>query len=157
MVVQWKDLGLTDPNAIECSNFFPACAFFFYIDELAKAHPEINNALHKAWLDKFKKPMSAEDLDTLPDTFNAEDKHWYKATIGYMQDKLTDVERGLRGLPLKPATQTEKRIARTKASVIERAKEREALARTVKPMPKRAAATTESDDDEILSSQPSKR
>jgi hypothetical protein len=37
MVVQWKELGLTDPNAIKCSNFFPACAFFFYIDELAKA------------------------------------------------------------------------------------------------------------------------
>ncbi len=37
MVVQWKELGLTDPNAIECSNFFPACVFFFYIDELAKA------------------------------------------------------------------------------------------------------------------------
>jgi hypothetical protein len=37
MVVQWKELGLTDPNAIECSSFFPACAFFFYIVELAKA------------------------------------------------------------------------------------------------------------------------
>ena len=37
MVVQWMELGLTDPNALECSNFFPACAFFFYIDELAKA------------------------------------------------------------------------------------------------------------------------
>ena len=37
MVVQWKELGMTDPNAIECSNFFPACAFFFYFDELAKA------------------------------------------------------------------------------------------------------------------------
>jgi hypothetical protein len=71
--------------------------WFFYIDKLAKAHLEINNALHKAWLDKFKKPMSAEDLGTLPDTFNAEAKHWYKATIGYMQNKLTDVERGLQG------------------------------------------------------------
>jgi hypothetical protein len=72
-----------------------------------------------------------------------------------MQDKLTDVERGLRGLPRKPATQ--KRVARTKALVIEKANERETLARAVKPVPKRAAATTESDDDEILSSQPSKR
>ena len=54
MVVKWDELGLTDPNVIECSNFFPACAFFFYIDALAKAHPGINNALHKAWLDKFK-------------------------------------------------------------------------------------------------------
>ena len=37
MVVQWKELGLTDPNAIECAIFSPTCAFFFYIDELAKA------------------------------------------------------------------------------------------------------------------------
>ena len=28
---------MTDPTAIECSNFFLACAFFFYFDELAKA------------------------------------------------------------------------------------------------------------------------
>jgi hypothetical protein len=31
------ELGLTDANALECSNFFPACAFFFYIEKLAKA------------------------------------------------------------------------------------------------------------------------
>ena len=52
LLVQWKVLGLTDPNAIECSNFFPACTFLFYIDKLAKAYPDINNALHRAW-DKF--------------------------------------------------------------------------------------------------------
>ena len=108
--VKWADLGLTEPNASERAHFFPACAFFFYIDELAKAHPAVNNALHQAWQSKFKKPMNAEDLDNPPDNFTDEASAWYRATIQYMQDKLTDVQRGLRSIPLK------ERRCRTKAS-----------------------------------------
>jgi len=152
MDVQWKELRLTAENATECSNFFPACAFFFYIDELGKAHPEINNALHKAWLRKFKKPMSAEDLDPPPDTFNAEAKNWYQATIGYLQDKLTDVERGLRGLPRK-----ERRVARTKAVAIEKAKAK-GNAKAAKLVPRGGGPTdSSSSDDEIITAKDSKR
>ena len=53
------------------------CAFFFYIDEVAKAHPAVNIALHQAWQSKFKKPMNAEDLDNLPDSFTNEASAWY--------------------------------------------------------------------------------
>ena len=35
--VKWAHLGLTEPNASELDHFFPACAFFFYNDEFAKA------------------------------------------------------------------------------------------------------------------------
>ena len=123
--VKWTEQGLTDPNVFERSNFFPACAFFFYIEELAKAHPAINNALHKAWLEKFKKPMSAEDLDEPPVTFNDQAKNWYKETIKFLQDKLTEVQRGLRGLPLKA------RACRTKATAQTAALERAATNRAV--------------------------
>jgi hypothetical protein len=108
--VKWAHLGLTEPNASELDHFFPACAFFFYIDEVAKAHPAVNNALHQAWQSKFKKPMNAEDLDNPPDNFTDEASAWYRATIQYMQDKLTNVQRGLRSIPLK------ERRCRTKAS-----------------------------------------
>ena len=29
-------------------------------DEMAKAHPAVNNALHKAWLCQFKTPMKGD-------------------------------------------------------------------------------------------------
>lgn len=146
MLVRWTEQGLTDPTAIGSSKFFPACAFFFYIDALAKAHPDINNALHKAWLAKFKTPMSAADLDKPPDTFNDEAKQWYTETINYMQDKLTDVERGLRGLPMK---ELPLRRARTKASEKAAANERASAAKH--PAQKRTASSvaTDSDDEEL--------
>jgi len=54
--------------------------------------------------------MNAEDLDNPPDNFTDEASEWYRATIQYMQDQLTDVQRGLRSIPLK------ERRCRTKAS-----------------------------------------
>jgi hypothetical protein len=129
---------------------------------LAKAHPGINNALHKAWLDKFKTPMTAEGLDKLPDTFNDEAKLWYKETIRYMQDQLTDVERGLRGLPATRDCRT-KASAKISAQTIAERSSRAKAAKLVKNHPEdsrtvtRKGNATDSDDEEILSVQTSKR
>ena len=58
---------------------------------MAKVHPAVNNALHQAWQSKFKKPMNAEDLDNPQENFSDEARLWYRATIEYIQDKLTNV------------------------------------------------------------------
>jgi hypothetical protein len=59
--IAWNDLGLSDPEAPYRKNFMVACAFFF-IPELPSKFAEVNNALHKHWLTKFKAPMQASGL-----------------------------------------------------------------------------------------------
>ena len=60
--IAWNDLALSDPEAPDRKNFMVACAFVFFIPELPKKFAEVNNALHKHWLTKFKAPMQASGL-----------------------------------------------------------------------------------------------
>ena len=53
--------------------------------------------------------------DKLPDNLSDEARMWYLATIEYMRDKLTDVQRGLRSLPLKELTCRTKPTVKAKA------------------------------------------
>jgi len=105
--------------------------------------------------------MSAEGLDKLPDTFNDEAKHWYQATIGYMQDKLTDVERGLRGLPAKRDCRTKASAKIAAQTIAERSTRAKPGKKPAKILPEdsrtRKDDDTDSDDEEIRSVQTSKR
>jgi hypothetical protein len=155
MAVKWTEMGLTDPNVIESSKFFPACSFFFYIDALSKEHPDINNALHKAWLDKFKKPMAAIDLDEPPETFSEEARLWYSSTVEYLQGQLNDTERALRGLPPKQRASS-RTLALAGAAAAMRAPaaaKAPAGAAAAKRAPARTAGgTSGSDSDEVTPS-----
>lgn len=114
--IPWNDLGFSDADASERDNFMPACAFFFYIDILPEKFPDVNNALHAAWQTKHNKAMSADALAQPPLSYDEQAQDWYKATIEYMQEKLTDKQRIERGMRGQHSTGT----ARTKAAAIDK-------------------------------------
>ena len=120
--IGWSDLGFTDEDASDRKNFVPACAFFFYIPELASKYVEVNNALHMHWHRKFKGPMKADDFKAAPHGFDDAEADWLSETIETMISKLNDDQRAERGLPVSAAADGQPRTAavggtaRTKAS-----------------------------------------
>lgn len=122
--IPWNDLGFSAPDAPDRKNFLPACAFFFFIPELAARYVDVNNALHRHWLSKFKDPMKAADFDAGPLGFEDDEVEWLKANIELMVEKLSDDERAERGLPVsaggggRPKAAAAAGTARTKASAI---------------------------------------
>ena len=85
--IAWNDLGLSDPEAPDRKNFMVACAFFF-IPELPSKFAEVNNALHKHWLTKFKAPMQASDFDEAPVDFDEQESDWFKANVELIISRL---------------------------------------------------------------------
>ena len=98
MSVPWDDLRFSDDDAPDRKNFMPACAFFFHIPELPAKYPDVNNALHKHWLTKYNKPMTAAAFDVAPISFDDAETEWFKANIELMISKLSDAEREDRGV-----------------------------------------------------------
>jgi hypothetical protein len=118
--VPWDDLRFSDDDAPDRKNFMPACAFFFYIPELPVKFPDVNNALHKHWLTKYKTPMTAAAFDVAPISFDDAETEWFKANIELMISKLSEAEREVRGL--RPGTARTKGMMQAKAQAAALAK-----------------------------------
>ena len=75
--------------------------------EFPKLFPNVDSALHMLWLQSYKSPMKAKDLDSTQITFIEEETEWRKKTVKSLQCCLTAQQRKERGLPpsrLQPAT-----------------------------------------------------
>ena len=72
----------------------------FYIPELPTRYPDsdVNNALHKHWLTKYKVPMKTTDFNEAPLSFDDGEKDWFKANVELMISRLSGDERAERGL-----------------------------------------------------------
>ena len=140
--IQWNEMRYTEiQDSSDSYSFWHACILFFYVSDLPKKFPDIDGALHKLWMQTYKSPMKAEDLESTPIGFKEEETAWCKQTIESLQRLLTAEQREKLGL--RPPT---KRQARTKLSQQQAQAEKRKGAQNTVPRGDAAEASDESDD-----------
>ena len=132
-------------DSADLYSFWPACILFFYVPDLPKKFPKVDNALHKLWQQTYKSAMKAEDLDSTPITFTDEEAVWCKKSIESLQRLLTDAQREERGLP----TGLRRGTARTKKSAQDKAAAAAAAGQGAQDSVRRRAAAETSDDSDV--------
>ena len=144
--IPWNEMGFADvQDSADLYSFWPACILFFYVPDLPKKFPKVDNALHKLWQQTYKSAMKAEDLDSTPITFTDEEAEWCKKSIESLQRLLTDAQREERGLP----TGLRRGTARTKKSAQDKAAAAAAAGQGAQDSVRRRAAAETSDDSDV--------
>ena len=99
----WDSQMQTRPTARSLCQHAPS--FFLYIPELPMKYPDVNNALHKHWITKYKVPMKVADFHDAPISFDEGEIDWFKANVELIISMLSEDQRAERGLRVTPALQ----------------------------------------------------